>query len=239
MTPIHGIDVSKHNKTINWAMVKTSGKVQFAILRAGIGRLASQKDVQFEANYKGAKSVGMPIGAFWYSYAMSVEEALQEAAACIECIKGKQFEYPIFFDVEESAQLALGKDKVTAIIAAFLGKLQAAGYWVGLYMSASPLSALVRADVLAAYTVWVAHYGVSKPGFSGRYEMWQYSSTGTVSGISGKVDLDECYVDFPAIIKAKGLNGFTAPASEPAKPETKEVSLTIDGATYTGTLTKK
>lgn len=239
MTPIHGIDVSKHNKTINWAMVKTSDKVQFAILRAGIGRLASQKDVQFEANYKGAKSVGIPVGAFWYSYAMSAEEALQEAAACIECIKGKQFEYPIFFDVEESTQLALGKDKVTAIIAAFLGKLQAAGYWVGLYMSASPLSALVRADVLAAYTVWVAHYGVSKPGFSGRYEMWQYSSTGTVSGISGKVDLDECYVDFPAIIKAKGLNGFTAPAPEPAKPEAKEISLTIDGVTYTGTLTKK
>lgn len=239
MATTHGIDVSKHNKTINWAMVKTSGKVQFAILRAGLGRLASQKDVQFEANYKGAKSVGMPIGAFWYSYAMSVEEALQEAAACIECIKGKQFEYPIFFDVEESAQLALGKDKVTAIIAAFLGKLQAAGYWVGLYMSASPLSTLVRADVLAAYTVWVAHYGVNKPSFSGRYEMWQYSSNGTVSGISGKVDLDECYVDFPALIKGKGLNGWKTDSQAPDKPETKHVELMIDGETWTGTLTKQ
>ena len=235
----HGIDLSKHNGSIDFARVKASGRADFAIMRAGYGKLASQKDACFETYYRCAKSVGIPVGAYWYSYAMSVEEALQEAAACIECIKGKQFEYPIFFDVEESAQLALGKDKVTAIIAAFLGKLQAAGYWVGLYMSASPLSTLVRADVLAAYTVWVAHYGVNKPSFSGRYEMWQYSSNGTVSGISGKVDLDECYVDFPALIKGKGLNGWKTDSQAPDKPETKHVELMIDGETWTGTLTKQ
>ena len=234
----HGIDLSKHNGSIDFARVKASGRADFAIMRAGYGKLASQKDACFETYYRCAKSVGIPVGAYWYSYAMSVEEALQEAAACIECIKGKQFEYPIFFDVEESAQLALGKDKVTAIIAAFLGKLQAAGYWVGLYMSASPLSTLVRADVLAAYTVWVAHYGVNKPSFSGRYEMWQYSSNGTVSGISGKVDLDECYVDFPALIKGKGLNGWKTDSQAPDKPETKHVELMIDGETWTGTLIK-
>lgn len=227
----HGIDLSKHNGSIDFARVKASGKVDFAILRAGYGKTASQKDPQFETYYRCAKSVGIPVGAYWYSYAMSAEEALQEAAACIEVLKGKQFEYPIFFDVEEPKQLALGKDKVTAIIAAFLGKLQAAGYWVGLYMSASPLSTLVRADVLAAYTVWVAHVGVNKPSFSGRYEMWQHSWNGVVSGITGDADLDECYADFPALIKAKNLNGF--------KAETKEITITIDGVTYTGTLTRK
>lgn len=235
----HGIDLSKHNGSIDFARVKASGKVDFAILRAGYGKTASQKDPQFETYYRCAKSVGIPVGSYWYSYAMSAEEAKQEAAACIECIKGKQFDYPIYFDVEEKAQLALGKDKVTAIVSAFCSALENAGYFVGIYMSASPLSTLIRADIAKRYAIWVAHYGVTKPSYSGKYGMWQHSDNGTVSGISGKVDLDECYVDYPASIKAKGLNGFTAPAPEPAKPETKEVSLTIDGATYTGTLTRK
>ena len=233
----HGIDLSKHNGSIDFARVKTSGKADFAILRAGYGKLASQKDAQFETYYRCAKSVGIPLGAYWYSYAMSVDEARQEAAACLECIKGKQFEYPIFFDVEEPKQLALGKDAVSSIISAFCSTVQNAGYWVGLYMSASPLSTLVRADVAAAYSIWVAHYGVTKPAYNGNYAIWQHSSTGNVSGITGQVDLDECYFDFPTAIKAKGLNGWK---SEPTPtPETKQVTLTIDGVKWSGTLTKE
>lgn len=239
MATKYGIDVSKHNGSIDWARVKASGKADFAILRAGLGKVASQKDARFEEYYKCAKSVGIPVGAYWYSYAMSVEEAKQEAATCIECLKGKQFEYPIFFDVEEKTQLALGKDKLTAIVSAFLSEVEKAGYWVGLYMSASPLSILIRADIAQRYSVWVAHVGVSKPSYSGRYEMWQHSWKGVVSGIVGDVDLDECYADFPALIKAKHLNGWTAETPTPTKPETKEISLTIDGATWAGTLTKK
>lgn len=235
----HGIDLSKHNGSIDFARVKASGKADFAILRAGLGKVASQKDARFEEYYKCAKSVGIPVGAYWYSYAMSAEEAKQEAAACIECIKGKQFDYPIYFDVEEKAQLALGKDKVTAIVSAFCSALENAGYFVGIYMSASPLSTLIRADIAKRYAIWVAHYGVTKPSYSGTYGMWQHSDNGTVSGISGKVDLDECYVDYPASIKAKCLNGFTAAPAEPAKPETKKITITIDGVTYTGTLTRK
>lgn len=233
---VHGIDLSKHNGSIDFARVKASGKADFAILRAGYGKTASQKDPQFETYYRCAKSVGIPVGAYWYSYAMSVEEAKQEAAACLECIKGKQFEYPIWFDVEEKTQLALGKDKLTAIVSAFLSEAEKAGYWVGLYMSASPLSTLIRADIAQRYSVWVAHVGVSKPSYSSRYEMWQHSWKGSVSGITGDVDLDECYADYPALIKAKGLNGWTAETPTPVKPETKEISLTIDGATWKGTL---
>lgn len=236
---VHGIDLSKHNGSIDFARVKASGKAEFAILRAGYGKTASQKDPQFETYYRCAKSVGIPVGAYWYSYAMSVEEAKQEAAACIECLKGKQFEYPIWFDVEEKTQLALGKDKLTAIVSAFLSEVEKAGYWVGLYMPASPLSTLIRADVLKKYAVWVAHVGVTKPSYTGTYGMWQHSWKGIVSGITGDVDLDECYVDYPTLIKAKGLNGWTPETTTPVQPETKEVSLTIDGATYTGALTRK
>ena len=234
----HGIDLSKHNGGVDFARVKASGLAGFAILRAGYGKLVSQKDTCFETYYANAKAVGIPLGAYWYSYAMSADEAREEAAACLACIKGKQFEYPIYFDVEESKQLALGKDKVTAIISAFCGELEKAGYFVGIYMSASPLSTLVRADIAKRYAVWVAHYGVQKPSYSGEYGMWQHSSTGRVPGINGNVDLDECYKDYPAVIKAKGLNGFALAAHPPAK-ETKQVKLIIGGETWSGTLTKE
>ena len=236
MATKYGIDVSKHNGSIDWARVKASGKADFAILRAGLGKVATQKDARFEEYYKCAKSVGIPVGAYWYSYAMSVEEAKQEAVACIECLKDKQFEYPIWFDVEEKTQLALGKDKLTAIVSAFLSEVEKAGYWVGLYMSASPLSTLIRADVLKKYAIWVAHVGVTKPTYTGAYGMWQHSWKGSVSGITGDVDLDECYVDYPALIKAKGLNGWTPETTTPIQPEAKEVSLTFDGVTWKGTL---
>ena len=234
----HGIDVSKHNGAIDWTRVKTSGKAGFAILRAGYGKTASQKDPRFEEYYRGAKSVGIPVGAYWYSYAVSPEEAKQEAAVCIEVLKGKQFDYPIYMDVEEKAQLALGKDKLSAIVSAFLSTLEAAGYWVGLYMSASPLTDYITPDLRKKYAIWVAHYGVTKPAYSGEYGMWQHSSTGSVSGISGAVDLDECYKDYPAAIKQKGLNGYPKESAHPPA-QTKQVTLTIDGETWTGTLTKK
>ena len=230
-----GIDLSKHNGTVDFAKVKSDG-IGFVILRAGYGRLASQKDALFETYYSGAKAVGLPVGAYWYSYAMSVEEAIAEADACIECIKGKCFEYPIYFDVEESAQLALGKEKVSAIIKAFCSRLENKGFWAGLYMSASPASNLLDDECRSRFAFWVAHYGVQKPSYSGAYGMWQYSSTGRVSGVTGAVDLDECYADYPKLIKDGGKNGFDKPTPT---PQTKQVTLVIDGVKWSGILTKE
>lgn len=235
---IKGIDVSEWQGFVDWAKVKSTDN-KFAILRAGYGREISQKDKQFESNYKGCKAVEMPCGVYWYNYAVTPEEAKKEAAVCLEILKGKQFEYPIYYDVEEQKTLALGKDKVSAIIKAFCTELEKAGYFAGLYMSASHLNNLVSEDVKRRYVVWVAHYGVSKPGYTGAYGMWQKSSTGTVSGIAGNVDLDECYEDYPTIIKVAGLNGYkkpqpTAPA-QPAKAK-KKVTITIDDHTYSGLL---
>ncbi|HRV00009.1 MAG TPA: GH25 family lysozyme, partial [Ruminococcus sp.] len=100
-----GIDVSVHNGNIDWQKVKAGG-IQFAILRAGYGRLASQKDERFEQNYSAAKAAGVPIGAYWYSYAMSEDEARLEADVFLSIIKGKQFEFPVYYDVEEKKQFA-------------------------------------------------------------------------------------------------------------------------------------
>ncbi len=232
-----GIDVSAHQGKIDWKKVN----VDFAVLRAGFGKVISQKDEQFEANYSGAKATGIPIGAYWYSYAMTPDEARQEADVFLEVIKGKQFEYPVYFDIEEQKQLALGKEKVSAIIKAFLEKVEKAGYWVGLYMSASPLSDCVTDDIKNRYAVWVANVGVSKPAYSGAYGMWQYSWKGSVPGINGDVDMDYAYVDYPSKIKERGLNGFGKQPDIPQKPEKKEITveMTVDGVKYKGTLTEK
>lgn len=257
-TTKQGVDISYCQNKVDWT--KVSG-IDFAILRAGFGKYTKQKDAMFESHYAGAKKIGLPIGAYWYSYATNADEARMEADACIEILKGKQFEYPIYYDVEEEKQLSTGKQNVSEIIKAFLERVEAAGYWVGLYMSASPMSSLVTDDILKRYAIWVAHVGVKKPSYSGSYGAWQYSWKGKVSGITGDVDMDYCYVDYPTQIKAKGLNGFSknntaddpkdsdtstnppasseTPSDPPQNDNTISVEVTLNGEKYTGTLTKK
>lgn len=236
-----GIDVSVHNGSINWEKVKSSG-IDFAILRAGYGRELSQKDARFEENYKNAKSAEIPVGAYWYSYAMSEDEARLEADVFLSIIKGKQFEFPVYFDVEEKKQFDLGKEKVSAIMRAFLEKVESDGYFTGLYGSASSLITHTADDIKNRYTIWLAHW-VEKTNYSGSYALWQYSEKGSVSGINGNVDLDTCTTDFPAIIKAKGLNGYGTHdiLQNPPAPETEDsikVDVTVDGQKYSGKLNK-
>lgn len=209
---MNGIDVSKHNGTIDWNAVKASGNVDFAILRAGLGKFASQKDVNFEANYSGAKSAGIPVGAYWYCYAKTVDEARQEAKACLECIKGKKFDFPIYYDIEEQSTFSTGINNVSAIADAFCEVLEDAGYFVGIYAAKSHLENYFTDAVKKRYTVWVAHVGVNQTNYTGAYGMWQYSWNGRIPGISQQVDLDKCYVDFPSIINKK-----PEPTAEPAK----------------------
>lgn len=229
-----GIDVSRWQGDIDWKKVKAAG-IEFAIIQAGYGRELSQKDEKFEQNYSGCKAAGMPCGVYWYSYARTEAEAEQEATVCLEIIRGQQLEYPVFFDVEEPAVLRLGKAQVSKVVRAFLRKVEAAGWFVGLYTSAYQLRDYIEDDIKQRYTVWVAHYGVSKPDYSGSYGIWQKSSTGSVDGISGNVDLDECYTDYPARIKAKGLNGFQKQTAVPVKGK-KQVTLIIDDKKYSGLL---
>lgn len=220
---LKGVDVSKYDGTIDWQKAKSSGMVDFAILRAGYGKLASQKDIRFEDYYKGAKAAGVPIGAYWYSYAKSVTEIQTEARVFLSVIKGKQFEYPVYLDFEEKSQFALGKATCTAMAKAFLDILEQAGYYAGMYCSSSYLNNYFTDEVKNRYTIWVAHYGVSKPSYSG-HDIWQYSSTGIVPGIEHNCDLNYCYKgDFPKVIKEAGLNGFTKGGTvEPKEEKTIE-----------------
>ena len=233
-----GIDVSVHNGDIDWGKVKADG-IDFAIIRAGFGRLEKQKDEKFEQNYAGAKAAGIPVGAYWYSYAMTPEEAELEADVFLSVIKGKQFEMPVYFDLEEKKQFDLGKEQISAIMRAFLKKVEGAGYFVGLYGSASSLTTHTADDIKSWYTIWLAHW-VDKTNYSGAYGIWQHSEKGKVAGINGNVDLDICYKDFPTIIKAKGLNGYGKELNPPA-PAAEDgitVEVTVDGKKYSGKLNK-
>lgn len=218
--------------------MKNAG-IQFAILRAGYGRELSQKDVRFEENYRNAKAAGIPVGAYWYSYAMTPEEARLEADVFLSVIKGKQFEMPVYFDLEEKKQFDLGKEKVSAIMRTFLERVESAGYFVGLYGSASSLTTHTADDIKSRYTIWMAHWA-EQTNYSGAYSIWQYSDKGKVNGISGNVDLDTCYTDFPSTIKAKGLNGYGKEQISTPEPDDTiaNVTVKIGNETYKGTLEK-
>lgn len=199
-----GVDVSEWQGNINWSHVKTDG-VKFAIIRAGIGH---RVDDQFANNYAGCKSNSVPVGAYWYSKATTVAEAKQEAQDFLAALKGKTFEYPVYMDLEESAQFALGKAKCSELADAFLTVLEQDGYYAGLYCSTSYLNSHVSESVRKRYTIWCADYRGSC-GYTGDYGIWQ-PGTGTIYGIDTEVDLDYAYIDYPKIIKNAGLNGFAA-----------------------------
>lgn len=212
-----GIDISRHQGKPDFSKVKTA--VDFVIIQAGYGRYINQKDSEFARNYSECKKHKIPVGAYWYSYARTTAEAKQEAAVCIEVLKGKQFEYPIYYDLEENLG-GMGKSLVSGIAETFCAELEKAGYYVGIYMSRSPAQSYLTEAVAKRYTLWLAEYG-SRLNYTGGVGMWQNSSTGKISGIGGNVDTDICYEDFPAKIKAAGKNGFTAP-----KPAAKVLDRT-------------
>ena len=226
-----GIDVSVHNGNIDWNRVKNAG-IQFAILRAGYGKEISQKDTRFEENYVNAKAAGIPIGAYWYSYATTPDEARQEAEVCVSILKGKQFEFPIYFDQEEKKTLDTGRANCSAMIRAFCEVLEKAGYWVGLYTSRSVLSTHIEDDIKTRYALWVAEWG-SKLNYSGAVGIWQYSDKGRVDGISGDVDLDEAYVNYASKVKAAGKNGYGAVQPAPTSTDEKQNTGKTDGVTVT------
>lgn len=225
----YGIDVSKwQGNSIDFNKVKAAGK-KFVLLRAGYGKYTSQKDPTFENNYKKAKAAGLYVGVYWYSYAKTVADAAAEANACLAVIKGKQFEMPIYYDFEETSQFAKGKNFCSEAIKTFCNKLEAAGYLAGIYIYRSALQNYVTKEVAEKYELAVAEYG-SKLNYSGSVGVWQYAgNTGRCDGVSGAVDLDKCYKDYPAIIKEKGLNGFTKQtASKPTTSKPTTAKKTVD-----------
>ena len=211
------IDLSHHNTVTDFLAVKNAG-IYGVILRAGYGRESSQKDRKFEEFYGAAKAVGLHIGAYWYSYADSVADAAQEAAACLSCIQGKQFDFPVYYDLEESSTAALGKDTCTQIAQTFCTAMEQAGYWAGIYANTNWFTNhLDHAALSAKYTIWLADCREASHTALKR-DMHQYTSTGSVAGISGNVDCNRCTRDFPVEIGSLygGTSATTGSAAQPA-----------------------
>lgn len=222
-----GIDISKHQGTVNFEKVKASG-IQFVIVRAGFGMYESQKDPRFDEYYDGAKRSGLHIGAYWYSYATNVDEAKREAETCLSVIKGKQFDFPVWFDQEyEPGIKAASKETRTACVKAFCDALESAGYYTGLYCSRDWLNNWLDYNALKQYDIWVAAYANTPGKVALPYGIWQRSSQGRIDGIDTNVDLDECYKDYPSIIKSAGLNGYTKDESAETaqKPSTARLQV--------------
>ena len=216
-----GIDVSQ------WQAVKDSG-VDFAIIRAGYGKLVSQKDPTFDYNVQNAQRVGLNCGTYWYSYALTVEDAQAEAEACYEIIKNYDFNYPVYFDIEDPSQSHLSASQISAIIETFCTTLQEKGCYVGIYSYANFLTTHVFETVLKKYDVWVAHFDVMQPDFNGEYGMWQYSSTGSVNGINGNVDMDYSYINYPYLISPET---YTPPTSTTALANSSATTSTTTTTT--------
>ncbi len=192
---MQGIDLSKYQRQVDWEKVKAAGK-SFAIIRAGYGRYLSQQDPMFKTHINGAASVGLPVGAYWFSYALSAAEAEAEAEVCLKILASyrEKITLPIFFDQEYvPAIIGLGNKTRTDCCLAFMKKIQAEGYRTGVYCSYDWLMNKLERERLTNWPLWVAQYG---PKCSYRGEnlvAWQYSGSGAVEGVSGAVDLDEGY----------------------------------------------
>lgn len=200
-----GIDVSEHQGVIDWNKVKASGKVDFAIIRAGYGKEISQIDKQFERNYSECKRLNIPVGAYWYTYATTAVEAKQEASVFLRTLAGKSFEYPVAFDIEEKANLILASE----LCEAFCSEIEKAGYYTAVYSFKNAFENNITSEITNKYDTFLSHIGAEQTDYSGDYGLWQYSWTGRIDGIIGDVDLDYAYMDYPTIIKNAQLNGFS------------------------------
>ena len=208
------LDISKYQSKVDYA--KTAKAVDGVILRIGLtywGSYTMSADSCFESHYAGFKAVGCPVGVYYYSAADTVERAQKEADFCLSLLKGKQFELPVFYDVENTQrQGKLSKTALTQIVDTFCSRVEKSGYFVGFYSSTNWLQTkLDTAALCKKYALWKADYRVFYDKTIS-CAMHQYTSTGTVGGISGNVDLSRCYQNFEKVIKENGLNGFAKPA---------------------------
>lgn len=217
MESYRGIDVSKWQGEINWSKVKNDG-INFAMIRSSFGGTNGQRDLKFEYNYENAKDVGVNVGAYHFAYATTPKEAVKEAEYCLSVIKGKKFEYPIAYDLEDSKIQKLGKAKISEIANAFCETMEKNGYYAAIYSNLYWFNNYFTDEIFKKYDIWLAQWN-DKPTFQRPYGIWQKSSKGKVDGISTFVDLDESYKNYPSIMKYNGLNGYGKEEETPKPPK--------------------
>ena len=192
-----GIDISTYQRNVNYSKLKEHG-IEFAIIRLGYGKNISQKDEMFETHFEGLKNAGIKVGAYLYSYAYVKEGAKLEAENTLEIIKGKQFDLPIFYDMEESKQALLGKEVLTEMANEWCRIIKNAGYKAGVYANLNWFKNYLNPYEIASEFnfIWLALWNNDEnPNVEFPVAFWQYTSNGHLDGIEGRVDLDKCYVE--------------------------------------------
>lgn len=202
----YGIDVSHWQGKIDFA--KVAELVDFVIIKAGGSDAGFYKDSKFETNYKNAKAAGLAVGAYYFvgPSCTSREAGAADAKRFLEILKGKTFEMPVYIDIEQTP--AVKRQGATDAVIGFCETMETAGAYVGVYGSdIGGFKSRLVLSRLTAFDKWVARYG-SKPKYVNLYGIWQKSSKGVIAGIKGHVDLDEAYIDYPAVMARTGLNRF-------------------------------
>ena len=233
-----GIDISSHQGNFDIESAVKAHGVQFAILKIGGGDKVNYKDKKFEANYKKCKEAGIPVGVYFFGYATTMDKAKSEAAYLLQLLAGKQFEFPIFYDVE-GHMLTATKRTLTDIIKYVMKELEAHGYWAGIYSSVYAFNNNMYDVELKPYSHWVASWTKNKPmlSYGGAVQIWQFggeTNKQRSNKINGQVvDQNYCYVDYyESVIKQKGLNGYGLSnlPTDHKKKSTREIALeVIDG----------
>ena len=221
MSNIKCIDVSTWQGSIDWKRVKAAG-YGHAIIRAGFGREVSQVDNRFEQNYKNAKAAGVVLGVYWYSYAVDKADAIREAKACLTVLNKRKLEMPVYFDMEESSMTKLGKAKLTEMAKAFCEEIKKGGYRAGVYSNPNWFKNYLDYNALKKlYSIWLAQYYKEA-----QYEcdVWQYSSSGKVDGISGSVDMNIIYNT--SVVKTEVVNSAQT-ESKADKPVLETAALQV------------
>ncbi len=198
-----GVDVSYFQQSINWKKVKESG-IEFAMIRVGYRGYESgsiNKDNRFDEYMKGAAKAGIETGVYFYSQAVSVEEAEEEADFVLSNISDYDVTYPVVFDWEITGETGARTNDMTPAIltdctAAFCNRIAEAGYIPMIYSPKRQAIFKIDRDSLAGFDFWLAEYN-EEPEYPYMFQMWQYASDAEVPGIAGNVDINLCFVDYP------------------------------------------
>lgn len=214
------IDLSVWNEIESWSRIAQD--VDAVILRVGYRATATKaigQDRKFVDNYRNAKAQGLPVGCYFFSAALTVQEAIEEAEFVLDVLEENdcKFEMPVYFDMETDAQVALSTAAATAIARAFCERIEEGGYYTGIYCNKYFARDQLYANQLADFHFWIAQYS-NACTYDGPYGMWQYSETGSINGINGNVDLNYCYYNYPQIIRDLGMSGYGEGTVERPRP---------------------
>lgn len=200
-----GVDLSEHNPNIDFTKLKNNG-IDFVILRTGYGKVITQKDKLFEDYYNKAKQVGLKVGCYWYCYAQTQQELLVECQVFLELIKGKQFDYPVFLDIEEQKTFLIPNLEETVING--LSMMENAGYFVGIYCSQYYLDKYFQ-KLIPRFVTWVANWNNSPLSVFNRRGIHQYVVEKNVLFHDRDLDYNMSNYDYSKPITSLGLNGYS------------------------------